>query len=109
MAVRTLLDEGHAGKEYVLTGPESLSQREQISMIGRAIGRPLRVEEVSPDEARRTCLSAMPPAVATKLLDAWAAGIGQPAFVTSTVRDVTGKEAGTFLEWATRNASAFRD
>src|SRR4030095_8385316 len=30
VALRALLDTGHAGAEYVLTGPESLSQFEQI-------------------------------------------------------------------------------
>jgi len=33
VAVRTLCDGGHSGREYVLTGPESLSQLEQISAI----------------------------------------------------------------------------
>ncbi len=43
VAVRTLLEAGHAGRDYVLTGPESLTQREQVSIIGEVIGRPLRV------------------------------------------------------------------
>jgi hypothetical protein len=94
--------------EYVLTGPQSLSQYEQISTIGNAIGRPLVIEEMSPDEARREGLAAMPPSVVAKLLDAWAAAIGQPAFVTSTVEEVTGRQARTFLEWVTVNAADFR-
>src|SRR5580692_2741394 len=52
IAVRALCEEGHAGAEYVLTGPQSLSQFEQLSSIGRAIGRSLRIEEISPNEAR---------------------------------------------------------
>ena len=94
------------GAEYVLTGPESLSQREQVATIGRAIGRSLRVEVISPDEARREL--QMPLVVMNMLLDAWAAALGQPAFVTSTVAEITGKPARTFLEWATDNAGAFR-
>jgi hypothetical protein len=50
----------------------------------------------------------MPPFVAKYLLDAWAAAIGQPAFVTSTVAELTGSPAHTFLEWATDHASEFR-
>ena len=53
VAVRTLTEEGHAGMEYVLTGPQSLSQHEQISTIGSVIGRSLRIEEISAEEARR--------------------------------------------------------
>ncbi len=53
VAARALLDDGHAGGDYVLTGPESLSQAAQVRAIGDAIGRPLRFEELSPDEFRR--------------------------------------------------------
>ncbi len=101
VAVRTLVEDGHAGMEYVLTGPQSLTQHEQISTIGHVIGRPLRINEVSPEEAQREGFAPM-------LLDAWAAAIGQPAFVTSTVREITGRPARTFLEWVTANATDFR-
>lgn len=109
VAVRALCDEGHAGAEYVLTGPHSLSQFEQVTAIGRAIGRPLRVEEISPEQARRELLAIMPTPVVTMLLDAWAAGLGQPAFVTSTVAEVTGVPARTFDDWAAEHAEEFRD
>jgi uncharacterized protein YbjT (DUF2867 family) len=108
VAVRALCEDGHAGAEYVLTGPESLSQFEQVSTIGRVIGRPLRVDEISPDEARRE-LSTIGPLVAVNmLLQAWAAAIGQPAHVTSTVTEITGAPPRTFLDWATDNAAEFR-
>ena len=94
--------------EYVLTGPQSLSQREQISTIGSVIGRALLVEEFPPDEARRERLPGMPPSVVAMLLDAWAAAIGQPAFVISTVQEITGRPARTFLEWVTANVAEFR-
>jgi hypothetical protein len=42
------------------------------------------------------------------LLNAWAAAIGQPAFVTSTFAEVTGTAPRTFLEWATDHAAEFR-
>src|SRR5437879_1261845 len=59
VAVRALCEDGHAGAEYVLTGPQSLSQFEQVSAIGRVIGRSLRIEEISPGEARRELLTIM--------------------------------------------------
>jgi uncharacterized protein YbjT (DUF2867 family) len=108
VAVRTLREDSHAGAEYVLTGPESLSQREQIEAIGHALGRSLRIEEIGPDEARRGVLSLMPPSVATMLLDAWAAALGQPAFVTRTVSEITGARARTFEQWARDHREAFR-
>jgi len=108
VAVRALCEDGHAGAEYVLTGPQSLSQFEQVSAIGRVIGRSLRIEEISPDEARRELLTIGPLVAVNMLLAAWAAAIGQPAHVTSTVEEITGAPAKTFLDWATDNAAEFR-
>ncbi len=107
VAVRAVCDDRHAGAEYVLTGPESLTQLEQISTIGRVIGRPLRIEEMSPDEARRECLAIMPAAAVNMLLNAWAAALGQPAFVTSTIEQITGTPARKFRDWVTDHATDF--
>ncbi len=109
-AVRALCEDGHAGAEYVLTGPESLSQAEQVGIIGQAIGRPLLVEEISPNEARQELLAQIPNAVVVDmLLRAWSAAVGQPALVTSTVEEITGAPARTFLDWATEHAGEFRE
>src|ERR1700730_258969 len=109
VAVRALCEGGHAGAEYVLTGPQSLSQFEQVSEIGRVIGRSLRIEEISPGEARRELLTIGPLVAVNMLLAAWAAAIGQPAHVTSTVEEITGAPAKTFLDWATDNAAEFQN
>ncbi len=108
VAVRALCEDGHAGAEYVLTGPQSLAQSEQISTIGDVIGRPLRVEEISPEDARSELLPIMPAFVINMLLNAWAAAIGQPALVTSTVAEITGAPARTFRDWAADHAADFR-
>jgi len=108
VAVHALCEDGHAGAEYVLTGPQSLSQFEQVSAIGRAIGRSLRIEEISPDEARRELLTIGPLVAVNMLLQAWAAAIGQSAFVTSTVAALTGAPARAFADWATDHSVEFR-
>jgi uncharacterized protein YbjT (DUF2867 family) len=108
VAVHALCEDGHAGAEYVLTGPQSLSQFDQISTIGGVIGRSLRIEEISPDEARSEWLTLMPAVIVNMLLDAWAAAIGQPAFVTSAVAEIAGAPARTFRQWATDHAAEFR-
>jgi len=109
VSVRALTEDGHAGADYVVTGPESLTQAEQVHTIGRAIGRSLRVEEISPEEARSELLPVLgSPVVVNMLLNAWHAALGQPAFVTSTCADVTGVPARTFFEWATDHAAEFQ-
>lgn len=108
VAVRTLCDDAHSGTEYVLTGPQSLSQFEQLATIGSVLGRSLRIEEISPEDWLSELPGFLPSFVAKYLLDAWAAAIGQRAFVTSTVAEFTGLPARTFLEWATDHAAQFR-
>ncbi len=98
VAVRALCDQGHAGMEYVLTGPESLTQRALVHNIGDAIGRPLRFEELTPESARRELLTTWPAPIADMLLTAYAAALDLPAFVTSTVADVTAAPARTFRQ-----------
>jgi len=109
VAARALYEEGHAGGDYVLTGPESLSQAEQVSIIGAALGRRIRFEELSPEEFRRETAGRWPGPVVEMLLAAWGATIGHPAFVTSTVADVVGSPARTFHQWVADHADAFRE
>jgi len=108
VAARALCDDGHAGGDYVLTGPESLSQAEQVSIIGEGIGRRIRFQELSPDEFRRETAGRWPGPIVDMLLAAWGATIGRPAFVTSTVADVVGSPARTFHQWVVDHADAFR-
>jgi hypothetical protein len=42
------------------------------------------------------------------LLNAWAAALGQPAFVTSTCAELAGAPARAFVEWAADRAAEFR-
>jgi uncharacterized protein YbjT (DUF2867 family) len=107
VAARALLDARYAGGDFVLTGPESLSQAAQVRAIGDAIGRPLRLEELSPDEFRRETAGTWPSAVTEMLLGAWQATLGRPAFVTSAVQEITGSPPRSFYQWAVDNASAF--
>jgi uncharacterized protein YbjT (DUF2867 family) len=107
VAVQALSDPGPARKEYVITGPESLTQREQLQIIGETIGRWLRYEELSREAARQQMLAMMPGGIADMLLDAYAAAVGRPAYVTSTVRDVTGTPARSFRDWVLDHADEF--
>ncbi|HET7617945.1 MAG TPA: NAD(P)H-binding protein [Vicinamibacterales bacterium] len=108
VAVRALCEDGHSGREYVLTGPESLTQREQVEILGDAIGRPLRYDGQTHDEARAELLAVAPAFVVDMLLTAYAAAVGLPALVTSNVLDVTGTPARSFHQWAVDHAGQFR-
>jgi uncharacterized protein YbjT (DUF2867 family) len=107
VAARTLYEDGHAGGDYVLTGPESLSQSEQVGIIGDALGRRIKFEELSPDEFRQETEETWPRPVVDMLLAAWGAAVGQPAYVTSTVSDILGS-ARTFRQWTDDHTAAFQ-
>jgi uncharacterized protein YbjT (DUF2867 family) len=108
VAARALYEDGHAGGDYVLTGPDSLSQAQQVAIIGAAIGRRIQFEELTPEDFRRETEGRWPGRVVDMLLAAWEATIGRPAFVTSTVSDIVGSPPRTFRQWADDHAAAFR-
>jgi len=107
VAARTLYQDGYAGGDYVLTGPESLSQAEQVRIIGDVLGRRIAFQELSPDEFRRETAGSWPGPVVDMLLAAWGATIGQPAFITTAVSSILGSAPRSFRQWAAGQATAF--
>lgn len=111
VAVRSLTEGGHLGQRYVLTGPETITQAEQVHVIGEQIGHPVRWLEISRAEARTQLLASWGnPAFVDDALDAWAAAEHEPEPVTTTVERVTGAVARPFRDWARarHHADAFR-
>jgi uncharacterized protein YbjT (DUF2867 family) len=109
VAVRALTGDGHDGARYVLSGPRVLTQAEQLAVIGQAIGRELRWEELPRQAALQTLAAAWgDPAFAAAALDAWEWFVDHPETVTPAVRDLTGVPARSFADWAAANAAAFR-
>jgi uncharacterized protein YbjT (DUF2867 family) len=106
---RTLSQDGHVGGDYVLTGPESLSQAEQVRIIGDVLGRPIIFQELSPDEFRSETEGTWPPPVVDMLLAAWGATMGTPAFLTATVSNILGSAPRSFRQWVADNATAFTE
>jgi uncharacterized protein YbjT (DUF2867 family) len=109
VVARTLSQDGHVGGDYVLTGPESLSQAEQVRIIGDVLGRPIIFQELSPDEFRSETEGTWPPPVVDMLLAAWGATMGTPAFLTATVSNILGSAPRTFRQWVADNATAFTE
>ena len=110
VAVKCLTEPGHASKAYDVTGSVALSTREQVEMIGRAIGKQLKYVDV-PDQAARDSMlgQGMPAPLVDALIEFCdAIKAGQCATVTDTVQKLTGKTPRTFEAWAQENAAAFR-
>ncbi|MGN9784999.1 NAD(P)H-binding protein [Nonomuraea sp. ZG12] len=109
VAVHVLTSAGHGGAAYQLSGPERLTQAEQVAVIGEAVGRAVRWEEQSPREAREQLLAAWGDAAfVDTALAAWGAFVDAPEEVTDTVEKLLGRPALTFRAWARDHAADFR-
>ena len=105
VAVKALTTRAHDGEALVITGPQALTYGEMASRIGAAIGKTIRFEEISDEEARPD----FDPDYADALVDIWRAiREGRLATVTDGVQEVLGREPVTFDQWAQENAGAFR-
>jgi uncharacterized protein YbjT (DUF2867 family) len=100
VAVRVLTEDGHAGREYALTGPAELTVRDKIDALAGALGRHLSYV-VRPDD---------PPAGDEVLAAVRMAGVSDldSPGVLDTVETITGRPARPFAMWARENAPAFR-
>ncbi|MFI6387909.1 NAD(P)H-binding protein [Nonomuraea sp. NPDC050540] len=94
--VRVLLDPGHAGRTYVLTGPEPLDAGQRVRVLGEVLRRPLRFENMTREE-----IAALYGDFADALQDF------PPERVTDTVEKLTGRPARTYREWAADHAGDF--
>lgn len=107
VAAKVLLEEGHEGRSYELTGPESLTRREKVERIGRALGRKLSYVELPHDQAVKQFELAMGE-YGEWYLDGLALLARHPQRALPTVADLLGRPALSYEEWARRHADMFR-
>lgn len=108
VAAVALTEDGHAGQEYWLTGPEALTPRERVRILAGVLGRDLRLLELTRDEVvaawRRDGYSDDDIAFFLAMrTDPPAAGYT----VLPTVEAITRRPARTFAQWAAENAALF--
>jgi uncharacterized protein YbjT (DUF2867 family) len=109
VAARALLTDDHVGAKPVLSGPESLTTVEQVRILGEAIGRPVRFEELTPEAARKAMTSGYATEeMADSLLRMFADLVGRPAEISREVERITGRPGRTFAQWASEHAADFQ-
>ncbi|OKK14750.1 hypothetical protein AMK16_29855 [Streptomyces sp. CB00455] len=107
IAVAALTGDTLTGRPVSLTGPEPLSFREQLAVLGDVLGREVAVRHITRAEAEREMGRHMPAPVASSLLDLWEAADGRPAALADTTATLLGRPARTFRQWARENAGSF--
>ncbi|WP_028936684.1 NAD(P)H-binding protein [Pseudonocardia spinosispora] len=108
VAVAALLEDGHDGAAYELNGAGALTQVEQANLIGEAIGRQVRFEELTRQEGLAQLTGRVPEAIAHTILDQRQASIGTTEAPLPGVEQVTGRPPRTFARWAQDHAADFR-
>jgi uncharacterized protein YbjT (DUF2867 family) len=108
VAAAVLTSDGHAGRTYVLTGPEPVSPRRRTEMLGHVLGFPISFTELTADRAREELLRFMPPSVADGTLAILGTPTPSERQVSPDVETILDRPGRPYAEWAGRNSGAFR-
>jgi uncharacterized protein YbjT (DUF2867 family) len=109
VAVAALLDKGHEGRHYTLTGPDPLTFSEALSRIGAVAG--YAVKHVDPPLDEYLALSATsgttPNAIAYYRRIYGNIGSGHDSIVSPDIARVTGRRARSFADFLQENRKAW--
>jgi uncharacterized protein YbjT (DUF2867 family) len=105
VAERALLDDGHAGRTYRISGPEALSLPRTAELLSAAVGRPVTHRDVTVDEAVAG-LEGFERDLSVLTFERVRAG--RFAEVTDTVEHVTGRPARTLRTFLSDAGPALR-
>lgn len=106
VAARTLLEHGHEGRAYDLTGPRSLSHAEIAEALARESGRPVDYVPLDEDEARAAIHSAgLGPERTNRLIRFYRlVRAGHSAPVSHDIESVLGRPPTSFARFARDHA-----
>jgi uncharacterized protein YbjT (DUF2867 family) len=108
VAVAALLQEGHAGKAYTLTGPDAIARAESVRIISEGTGRDIRLIEQSEQEAREQWRMMGYPDEAIDFFVEMGQNTPEVGYtVLPTVEEVTGRKARNFADWVLEHAEHF--
>jgi uncharacterized protein YbjT (DUF2867 family) len=110
VAAVALLEDGHAGRAYNLTGPESLTTSERIAILSRGAGRDITLVPMTHEQAIDRLVATGVSKEDAEYVVGWHAAADQASLtVDDTVEQVTGHPARTFAQWVAEHAELFRE
>jgi uncharacterized protein YbjT (DUF2867 family) len=107
VAAAALTTGRHEGRSYRLSGPESLLRAEQVAILANVLGRDLRFEAQSDEEARAEMSASMPAEYVDAFFSFFVDGTIDESTVLPTVEEILGRPPRRFEEWAREHAAAF--
>jgi uncharacterized protein YbjT (DUF2867 family) len=108
VAAVALTSGAYEGQALRLSGPESLRPADQVGVVAEVLGRDLRFEPVSNDDARAEMSQNMPAEYVDAFMSFFAEGTVDETTVWPTVEQVTGRPAGSYERWVRANAAALQ-
>lgn len=110
VAMAALTDDGHAGKGYLLTGPQALTARQQVQTIAEVTGRPIDFQDVTPHDFAQAAIRQGTPTEQAQLMERLneVFRARRSVNITDDVQNITGTAPATFRSWCERHADAFR-
>lgn len=108
-AAAVLTSDGHAGRTYVLTGPEAITYGQVAAALSGVTGRAVEYVDLLADDAKRGMVQAgLPDFVAEQIVTIFAlAQQGAAQEVTATVQSLTGRGPHDFASFAREWAHVF--
>ncbi len=108
VAAHALLTDELVGQKVPLTGPQALTNTELVDVIGTALGRRLRYQEVAPELVRQRFVGlGFAAAFADAYIALLAATVDKPALVTHEVDKTLGRPAESFAQWVSAHRRLF--
>jgi uncharacterized protein YbjT (DUF2867 family) len=104
VAVKALSEPGHEGRTYELTSATALAGEEIAQALTAATGAAVRFVDVSPEAAREPLVAlGLPPVIADTVMEYFASVRQGRWYLTTTARDVLGREPLTYPAWLARH------
>lgn len=102
--------EQHAGQAYVLTGPETLTNRQALDLIGEAIDQTIALVDIPEEAAVKSMRDMGMPEFVVDVMSSLNQVIaaGYVAELTDWVERITGRKPRNFADYAREYASAWR-
>jgi uncharacterized protein YbjT (DUF2867 family) len=107
VAAVALTGAGHEGTAPSLSGPQPLRPGDQVAALAAVLGRPLRYEPLTDEDARAAMAGDTPAPFVDAFFRFFSDGEYDDAPVVDTVRSITGREPRTFADWAAAHAASF--
>ena len=107
VAAVVLTRPGHEGAAYSLSGPEPLTPGDQVATLAAVLGRPLRYEPLSDEQARAEMAPDTPAPYIDAFFRFYSGGEFDDSAVLDTVAQMTGRPPRSFAQWARAHADAF--